>query len=100
MTRTHPARGVQVVLKLPPAYCPRNCGTGILRFVLAAGGIVNTIPNEADSDEAQEARNAIPAYRPRSFFQPDMKEKPIPAKPPARIRTKNQPKSARSFCKS
>src|SRR5207245_1276098 len=25
MTRTHPARGVQVVLKLPPAYCPRNC---------------------------------------------------------------------------
>src|SRR2546427_497330 len=61
MTRTHPARGVQVVLKLPPAYCPRNCGTGILRFVLAAGGIVNTIANEAYSDEAQEARNAIPA---------------------------------------
>src|SRR2546425_5061675 len=61
MTRTHPARGVQVVLKLPPAYCPRNCGTGILRFVLAAGGIVNTIANEAYSDEAQAARNAIPA---------------------------------------
>src|SRR3989442_4352 len=61
MTRTHPARGVQVVLKLLPAYCPRNCGTGILRSVLAAGGIVNTIANDAYSDEAQEARKAIPA---------------------------------------
>src|SRR5947209_8239967 len=100
ITSTHPARGVQVVLKLPPAYCPRNCGTGILRFVLAAGGIVNTIANEAYSDEAQEARKAIPAYRPRSFFQTDKRERPSPPKPAASPRMKNLLYSASAFAMS